>query len=183
MILADALSRMPNRNHNKDVELDVRVDGIAIHDDNPEHQSITMINFSTEQQRELQEETCRDAAMNALKDTIYTGWPETIQELPTDLRVFWPYRDELSVETGVIVKGRQVMIPPKLRKEIMRLLHIGHQGIEKTRSYARETVYWSNMNKDIERVCKECITCQEYMERSANKREPIIPHKQPSKPW
>ena len=30
-----ALSRMPNRNHNKDVELDVRVDGIAIHD-NPE---------------------------------------------------------------------------------------------------------------------------------------------------
>ena len=36
---------MTNRNHNKDVELDVRVDGIAIHDDNPEHQSIAMINF------------------------------------------------------------------------------------------------------------------------------------------
>ena len=128
MILADALSRMPNRNHNKDVELDVRVDGIAIHGDNPDHQSIAMINFSTEQQRELQEETCRDAAMNALKDAIYAGWPETIQELPTNLRVFRPYRDELSVETGVIVKERQVMIPPKLRKEILRLLHIGHQG-------------------------------------------------------
>ena len=66
------------------------------------------------------------------------------------------------------------MIPPKLCKEIMRLLHTGHQGIEKTRSYAREAVYWPNMNKDIERVCKECITCQEYMERSANANQSYL---------
>ena len=85
--------------------------------------------------------------MNALMETIIQGWPDSIKDLPTDVRVFWSFRDELAVEDGIIFK---VLIPESLRADVLAQLHQSHQGIEKTQLLAREGVYWPNINKDIE---------------------------------
>ena len=42
--------------------------------------------------------------MNALMETIIQGWSDSIKDLPTDVRVFWSFRDELAVEDGIIFK-------------------------------------------------------------------------------
>ena len=43
MILADALSRLPNPINNDDVDLDVRVDGLALEAEDPQHLTIVLI--------------------------------------------------------------------------------------------------------------------------------------------
>ena len=82
MTLTDTLSRLPNPQKNAEIHLDERVDGIDTHIDDV---NISIINFSTEKQTMLREETVKDAKLNSLKEIIYQGWPENICDLPTDL--------------------------------------------------------------------------------------------------
>ncbi len=74
-----------------------------------------------------------------------------------------------------------MLIPESMTTDILIQLHAGHQGIEKTRRLARESVYWTKINTDIEQVCKSCSTCAEHQD--AHPKEPLIPHKTPTKPW
>ena len=101
--------------------------------------------------------------------------------MPTDLCQFWSYRDELAVADGIIFKGQQVLIPRLLRLDILAQLNSGHQGIEKTRHLARESVYWPRIDKDIEDLCKRCQFCQEL--QTQQPREPMKMHEKPGCPW
>ena len=181
MILAGTLSRLPNPINNDDVDLDVRVDGLALEAEDPQHVTIALINFPAAKQQLLNDETLRDPVLNALKEVIYNGWPDNVKELPSDLRAYWSFPDELAVEAGVIFKGRQILVPPSMQKDILKQLHSGHQGVEKTRRLARESVYWVKINSDIENTCKSCESCQE--QQDANRREPSLPHCLPARPW
>ena len=58
--------------------------------------------------------------------------------------------DELSIINSAIFKGDRVVIPKKLRSEMLQQLHISHMGIEKTKLRARESVFWPGVNREIE---------------------------------
>ena len=118
--------------------------------------------------------------MNALIETIIQGWPDSIKDLPTDVRVFWTFRDELAVEDGIIFKGKQVLIPENLRADILAQLHQSHQGTEKTQLLARVGMYWPNINKDIEHMVRTCTLCQELA--NCDRKEPLTPHDTPIAP-
>ena len=79
-----------------------------------------------------------------------------------------------------MLKGRQILIPQSMQKEILQQLHQGHQGVEKTRRLARDTVYWVNINRDIEVICKSWHACQEN--QVINTKEPRMPHTPPTRP-
>ena len=48
-----------------------------------------------------------------LKHTITEGWPSTIKEVSSVLQSYWIFRDELTIEYGIILKGTQIVIPAK----------------------------------------------------------------------
>ena len=171
MVLSDTLSRLPNPNNKSEVKLDLRVDGI----------SFDLISFSPGKQVELRRETQRCPVLNALAEVVYRGWPERIGDLPTDLRVFWSYRDVIGLDDGVLFKGRQIIVPESMQGDIISQLHRGHLGIEKTRLLARDTVYWPRINNDIERLVKGCNVCQE--DQDDNRREPMLTSKVPAHAW
>ena len=171
MVISDTLSRLPNPKDTGNVTLDIRVDDITL----------DLIHFSPEKQHHLRTKTRECPVLNALAEVIYTGWPESIKELPTDLRPYWSFRDMLGIEDGVIFKGKQVVIPSSMQPELLKQLHVGHQGIEKTRLLARETIYWPGINDDISKMIKTCPLCQEFQE--ANTKEPMIPTEVPDGPW
>jgi len=166
MILADALSRLPNQARNEDVDLDV---------------SVNILNFSDEKQSQLRSETSRDPVMSSLVQMTYSGWPESIKETPHATREYWNYRDQLAIENGILFKGPQVIIPETMREDILKQLHHGHQGIDKTRYLARDSVFWPRINKHIEAMCKSCTYCQELQPQQP--KEPMIMHEKPSSPW
>ena len=121
-----------------------------------------------------------DPVLNQLRDTIIAGWPESIKDLPTDLRPFWGIRDQLSVESGLILKGHQLVIPIQ-QVEILRQLHTAHLGQEKTKLLARDTVYWANMYRDIDRLVQTCNTCQQH--KPSQMAEPLLQHEVPANAW
>ena len=82
---------------------------------------------------------------------------------------------------GVLFKGSQVIIPQSLKEDILRQLHLGHMGIESTRRLARTTVFWPNINYDIEQLTKQCEACQEHQARQ--QKAPLLPHDVPPAPW
>ena len=63
----------------------------------------------------------------------------------------------------------------------MKLLHISHLGIVKTKTLARESVYWPNINSQIEEVIHSCEACQIY--KNQQKSEAEIKHYIPYRPW
>ena len=49
---------------------------------------------------EIRDETSRDETLCHLKDVVYHGWPELFQDCPYDLKDYWNYREDLSVENA-----------------------------------------------------------------------------------
>ena len=51
-----------------------------------------------------------------------------------------------------MLKGKQVIIPKTIQEHLLTLLHMGHQGIEKTKLCAKDCVYWLDITKDIPEI-------------------------------
>ena len=168
IVLADTPSRLPIVHNKETIYLDVRVD---------------FVRFSDERIQELRNKTKDDRVLRTLSETIVTGWPKTIKELPTSIRSYWAFRDELSVEDGILLKGTRVIIPESMQSFILDRLHYGHLGIEKTRlrAKAKDSVYWININRDIETTVKSYHICQEH--QPAQQHETLLPREIPSRPW
>ena len=63
---------------------------------------------------------------------------------------------------GIAMKGRIIIISFLLWRQILEQLHSNHMGTDKARLLPRESVYWVNMNADMENAIKQCATCLEY---------------------
>ena len=54
------------------------------------------------------------------------------------------------------MSGDGIVIPNKLQPEILTRIHTGHNGIEKCKRRARQSVFWPGMTKGIELIVKQC---------------------------
>jgi len=165
MHLADGLSRLPTK---KPVHIDLDL-------------NINFVYFTDNILEQIRSGVNSDAVLSELKKVITTGWPDNTRNISSQLRKYWSFRDELSVENGVILKGDRIVIPPGLQKRILEQIHQGHQGMEKCKLRAKEAVYWININSDIERMVQECNTCQKF--QKSQQKESLLPHEIPTYPW
>ena len=131
--------------------------------------------------REIQSEIATNKAMQLLVKQIQSGWPQQQSLIPVPLRPYYPYRDELTTADNLIYKAQNILIPPNLCENTLHKLHQSHQGIEKTKRLARESIFWPGMNSQIEALISTCSTCQHHS--NANQREPLQPHELPTRPW
>ena len=168
MLLADALSRLSPEDRHPMRNLDVQI-----------HEVCPQVADSMMQ--EIKEENPKDPELLALKEIVYSGWPCTSKEQPILVKPRWSYRDELTVENSILMKGMRIIIPQTLQSQILAKLHEAHQGAEKTKLRARTTVFWRNLNKDIDETTKACTICQELQKTQT--REPLIPTEIPPRPW
>lgn len=77
--------------------------------------------------------------------------------------------------------GERLIVPTTLRREMLRLIHENHLGIEKCKGRARDVLYWPGMNDHIANLIKRCETCQTF--RSCQQKEPMKGHAVPDRPW
>ena len=168
--LADALSRV-NPCEGEEVKgLNITV-----------HEIHSLINASPTRRRQIQEETAKDSVLSSLAKVIHQGWPVSRSLCPPLLLDFWNYRDELSIEDGIILKGTRIMIPKSLIKDALEQIHFAHQGIEKCKLRAKTAVFWHGINQDIEAEVKHCAKCQ--ANKPAQSKEPLLPHDVPPRAW
>ena len=62
-------------------------------------------------------------------------------KLPGHVRQFWAMRNDLSVDDGLVLYGRRIIVPKAARADVLRRLHAAHQGIVRTKTRARQVVY------------------------------------------
>ena len=74
-----------------------------------------------------------------------------------------------------INEDKHLKVPiPTERKEIVLKNHLlGHFQVNTTLDRIKENYYWKNMVKDIERVVKECQTCQRHQKQIASNHPAI----------
>ena len=107
--------------------------------------AVNFLQYSSIEEREKDEvlqETLKDKELQSLKHYISTGWPLKRSQIPMIIHPYWNFRDELTIESGILMKNSKVLIPETLKQKYLRQIHQGHQGIEACRSRAREFVFW-----------------------------------------
>ncbi len=178
--IPDALSRAPiNKPKPEDCfhdELNTALGNIVKRiqvDLHPEElQDPVILNLETHAQQDLDYQKLLLAIQDGFKD---------IGKAPPTIKQFSKMRNDLCISGGLILKGTQIVIPATMRKRILADLHSGHQGIERTKRRARQTVYWPGINADIKNMIDTCEPCQLY--QPSQPKETIISDPVPSRPF
>ena len=103
-----------------------------------------------------------DDELALLKHTIMQGLPKSIKQVSPELKPFWTFREELTLEDGLILKGTRIVVQNKQCKAILKLLHEGHLDLNKCKLRAKESVYWPGLNDQLEDLVLNCELCLKY---------------------
>ena len=122
-----------------------------------------------------------DEDYQRLKVLVANGFPSSSDKLVTATKAYWSVRDELSLFDGLILKGCQLVIPKAMRKDVLSHLHSSHQGIERTKRRARETVYWPGFSSDVTNTVQACEPCQLHL--PSLQKETFMHDPLPTKPF
>ena len=96
------------------------------------------------------------------------------------MRRYWDFTDKLSTDNGMLLKGPRLIIPAELQEEYLSCLHEGHLSASKVQENAKQHMYWTGIDADIEDYTKRC---QECIKRSQVAKESLQPHDIPEGPW
>ena len=119
----------------------------------------------------LQQTAAADAEYQLLLQAVLTGFPSHVSRLPPALRPYWTVRHDLSADDGLVLKGTRIVIPSKARHDTLVALDSWHQGMERTKRCAWETVWWPSINSDITTTVAACPSLQVY--QPSQQKEPF----------
>ena len=128
----------------------------------------------------LKDSTQRDPILATVYQLTQQGWPHQRRHVPCLARKYWDFRDELSTDDGMLLKGPRLIIPGELQEEYLSCLHKGHLSASKVQENVKQHMYWTRIDADIEDYTKQC---QECIKRSQVAKEPLQPHDIPEGPW
>ncbi|XP_060810048.1 uncharacterized protein K02A2.6-like [Amyelois transitella] len=128
---------------------------------------------------DVAKETQKDTVLCKVLGYLMFGWPSS----PTcdEEKVFFARKQDLFADRGCIIYKYRVVIPFKLRSQVLKEVHSGHLGMNKMKNIARNYVYWPNIDKDIEEMCRACEACRSVHDAPA--RAPLHPWEYPLHPW
>lgn len=169
-IVADVLSR----NYIREEVLEDKTYAEVVH-------CATELSMSKNRIREYTEETKKDQVLQKLKHYFYNKWPSNRRALDNDVKTYWQLRDAITVRDGLVFINDRILVPTSLRKEMLRVLHESHFGIEKTKRKARTMLYWPKMSSEIERMINKCRICQRFANNKP--KEKLLPHEIPDYPF
>ena len=89
-----------------------------------------LLAVSEDRLQQIKHASANDSVLAALQHTIQQGWPNDKKKVPSNICVYYDYRDELIVQDQLIFKGEKLMILAAMRREMMSIAHSSHIGIE-----------------------------------------------------
>jgi hypothetical protein len=121
--VADAFSRLPLPEKPRNVPIPADISMLFSLVDNTPITSTIIAN-----------ETQLDERLKQVYMFCANGWPNTVTD---DLIPYHRRRNELSIENNCVLWGSRVIIPLKLQKNMLNLLHEDHVGIVRMKAFAR----------------------------------------------
>ena len=173
MHLADALSRAPEpTQYSSDLS------------QQHEEQVNAILSYVIPEQTTVEKYTAatkNDPVLQLVIKLVMTGWPDHKRNCPTPAKPFWPVRQDLTLASGLLLKGEQVVVPTALRPEVLKKIHEGHFGENKSVERAKSAVYWPGYTEQVKDLVSGCNTCQES--RNKNPAQLFHPVEVPDYPF
>ena len=134
------------------------------------HSLITNLPVTTTKLEDIQQATNADKTLQKVKQHL----PRSQKNVVFSVCPYWHIRDTLYVADGIVFNDQRIVVPQSLHPQMLGLIHESHFGIDKSKSRARELLYWPKMGADIERTVANCELCIKY--QNNQQREPMISH-------
>ena len=128
----------------------------------------------------IAKETVKDTSLGHLLQLIEKGVHE-FDRSDDAIGPFWPIRDSLYTQEGVLLFQDRVVIPSSLRPRVLEHLHAAHQGTSTMEQRARAIAYWPGMSNDIRNTREGCTKCNRNAPSQA--ATPPVPSPPPSTPF
>ena len=75
----------------------------------------------------------------------------------------------------------EIVVPSRLCREMLSIIHQGHLGQEKCLLRARTSIFWPGLTKDVISQVKECDPCHRH--QCQKQKQPIVQLEPASYPW
>ncbi|KAK3930828.1 hypothetical protein KUF71_024185 [Frankliniella fusca] len=125
--------------------------------------------------------TNADEVLQELISYVNTSWPLNKSKLSQEAQKFWPIRHDLHLDDSLLYYKHRLVVPVKLRNQVLNQIHKSHHGMVKCTALATETVYWPGINHDIEIFVRDCLVCNKFS--SSLKKAPLLTHDVPDFPY
>lgn len=171
--LSDVLSRLPLQKGEPNSEVDEENMYLNFMSNNFPSKTVTY--------KDIQRESRKDVEIAAIANAVKNNdWRDVFERKP-ELKAFQNKGDEMAVERDILMWGGRVVIPKKLRQDMLQSVHLSHMGIVKTKSLCRSHFWWPNLDKDIESMIKNCEQCSQLLPDPA--KTELIPWRSEERPW
>lgn len=127
----------------------------------------------------FREAQASDESCKMIKLFQQQGWPDK-SKVPQHLQIYYQYKDDFAEIGGLLVKEARIIVPAKLRQEILSIIHQGHFGINKCRERAKISVWWPGLSTQIKEMVTKCTEC---VENRTNIKEPFLASPIAERPW
>ena len=142
---------------------------------------LTLLPVSKDNQLKIKNAIKQDEEMQILRDTVLKNWPQRKDQVPSIIRPYWNFRDEITFVEEMLFKGQKLIVPKSLRKEMLAFIHKSHLGKTKCKPRARDSLFWIGMASDVEQTARNCTVCAQN--QRSNVKEPLIQGIIPDRPW
>ena len=131
--------------------------------------------------QDLRKYAAEDDEYQQLKTVILRGFPDHRSDLPDSCKQYWQVRHSLTIDDNLIVYGCRLLVPTRMRRDMLSQLHESHQGMVRTKQRARLTIYWPGLDNDIDNLVSQCKQCQTHL--PSHPKEPLINKPRPTRPF
>ena len=136
---------------------------------------------STNSQADIKVATENDPALQLLKATVMKGWPDSREQTPAMIQEYLIFREEITIQDGILYKGLNMIIPVSLRADMLKKRHSSHVCTEACIRQANDSLFWPGLRKDIANLVSNCHVCAEI--NKTQPKELLQAPKLPARPW
>ena len=142
---------------------------------------VTENGLRDERLQQIRDATATDQSLTILGEIILKGWPNQKDGVPMEALPYFNYRDELTIQDGIVYRGDRIVVPKALRPDMKNRVHAGHLGINSCLRRARDLIYWPGMSAEIRQHVETCGTCATYASKQPQETSVITGI--PDRPW
>lgn len=139
------------------------------------------LSISPSKLNEIISATSSDETLQKLILYCKNGFPNSKDKVEDCIKPYFPLKDDIHEANNLVFLSNRIIIPSALRKYFLKLIHEGHQGMNSCKKLVRNSMYWPNINNDIDNYISNCDICLTY--RNSNPKQNLQPHDIKFLPW
>jgi hypothetical protein len=90
-----------------------------------------------------------DPVMVKLMEVVLRGFPQSSYDVDEELKQYHKLRHDLHVAEELVCYEDRIVIPAKMRPQVLETIHAAHQGVSGMISRVEDTVFWPGISTDI----------------------------------